>query len=100
MNIIESTGILSLIVQFLTAIVDFYSLSLTVPTSYNLIRELVIMELIVQMIEGSFYIWMITNFNAIKNITPFRYYDVNHFYVLLEIFTRSRREKRKQYIFK
>ena len=75
MNIIESTGILSLIVQFLTAIVDFYSLSLTVPTSYNLIRELVIMELIVQMIEGSFYIWMITNFNAIKNITPFRYYD-------------------------
>ena len=75
MNIIESTGILSLIVQFLTAIVDFYSLSLTVPTSYNLIRELVIMELIVQIVEGSFYIWMITNFNAIKNITPFRYYD-------------------------
>jgi hypothetical protein len=75
MNIIESTGILSLIVQFLTAIVDFYALTLRVPTSYNLIRELVIMELIVQMIEGSFYIWMITNFNAIKNITPFRYYD-------------------------
>ena len=75
MNIIESTGILSLIVQFLTAIVDFYALSLTVPTSYNLIRELVIMELIVQIVEGSFYIWMITNFNAIKNITPFRYYD-------------------------
>lgn len=75
MNIIESTGILSLIVQFLTAIVDFYVLSLTVPTSFNLIRELVIMELIVQIIESSFYIWMISQFNAIKNITPFRYYD-------------------------
>ena len=75
MNIIESTGILSLIVQFLTAIVEFYALSLRVPTTYNLIRELVIMELIVQIVEGSFYIWMITNFNAIKNITPFRYYD-------------------------
>ena len=75
MNIIESTGILSLIVQFLTAIVEFYALSLRVPASFNLIRELVIMELIVQIVEGSFYIWMITNFNAIKNITPFRYYD-------------------------
>jgi len=75
MNIIESTGILSLIVQFLTAIVDFYVLSLTIPTSFNLIRELVIMELIVQIVESSFYIWMISQFNAIKNITPFRYYD-------------------------
>jgi bacteriorhodopsin len=33
------------------------------------------MELIVQMIELSFYIWMVSNFNSIKNITSIRYYD-------------------------
>jgi len=75
MNIIHSTGILSLIVQLLTAVVDFYVLTLAIPASFALIRELVIMELIVQIVESSFYIWMITKFSSIKNITPFRYYD-------------------------
>ena len=75
MNIIHSTGIFSLIVQFMTAVVDFYVLSLTIPGSFTLLRELLIMEVSVQVVESSFYIWMIRNFNSIKNITPFRYYD-------------------------
>jgi hypothetical protein len=75
MNIIYFTGIFSLIVQFLTAIVDFYVLTLTIPASFTLLRELLIMEVVVQIFESSFYIWMITKFNSIKNITPFRYYD-------------------------
>jgi hypothetical protein len=75
MNLIRSTGVLSLVVQFLTAVVDFYVLTLAVPSSFTLLRELVIMELIVQVVEASFYIWMLTKFNSIKNITPFRYYD-------------------------
>ena len=75
MNLVYFTGIFSLIVQFITAIVDFYVLSLTIPGSFTLLRELLIMEVSVQVIESSFYIWMISNFNSIKNITPFRYYD-------------------------
>jgi hypothetical protein len=75
MNIINSTGILSLVVQIITAIIDFYVLSLAIDPTFNLIRELVIMELTVQIIEGSFYVWMLTNINKIKNITPLRYYD-------------------------
>ena len=75
MNIIHITGIFSLIVQIITAAVDFYALTLPVPAAFNLIRELIVMELIVQMIEASFYIWMISKFSNIKNITPFRYYD-------------------------
>ena len=75
MNIIYITGILSLVVQIITGIIDFYVLSLKIQPSYNLIRELVIMELTVQIVEGSFYIWMLSKFNKIKNITPFRYYD-------------------------
>ena len=75
MNLIYSTGIFSLIVQVLTAIVDFYVLTLAIPASFTLLRELVIMELIVQMVEFSFYVWMIRKISVIKNITPFRYYD-------------------------
>lgn len=75
MHIIHFTGIFSLIVQIITAIVDLYGLSLVVPASFALLHELLLMEFIVQIIEGGFYIWMITKFNSIKNITPFRYYD-------------------------
>lgn len=75
MNHIYNTGILSLIVQLFTGVIDFYALTLTIPASFMLLRELVILELIVQVIEFSFYVWMISKFNSIKNITPFRYYD-------------------------
>jgi hypothetical protein len=75
MNIIHTTGMFSLVVQIITMIIDFYALSLTIPSSFILVRELVIMEVIVQMVELNFYIWMVSKFSAIKNITPFRYYD-------------------------
>jgi hypothetical protein len=75
MNLIYSTGIFSLVVQFLTGIADFYVLSLKTQPAYNLIRELVVMELIVQIVEASFYVWMLLNIHKIKNITPTRYYD-------------------------
>lgn len=75
MNHIYYTGIFSLIVQFVTGIIDFYALNLTIPPSFTLLHDLLLMEFIVQIIEFSFYIWMVLNFNLIKNITPIRYYD-------------------------
>ena len=75
MNHIYFTGILSIVVQIITAMVDLYALTLNGPSSFSLVKELVLMEFIVQIVEGSFYVWMITKFNTIKNITPFRYYD-------------------------
>ena len=75
MNIIYATGIISLIVQVVTGIIDFLALTLTVPSSFMLLRDLLVMEFIVQIIEFSFYIWMVSKFTAIKNITPVRYYD-------------------------
>jgi bacteriorhodopsin len=75
MNHIYITGILSLIVQILTGTVDIYALTIKVPSSFNLIRELIMLELTVQAIELCFYIWMLSNIHKIKNITPARYYD-------------------------
>ena len=75
MNHIYYTGIFSLIVQFVTGIIDVYALNLTIPPSFTLLHDLLLMEFIVQIIEFSFYVWMVLNFNLIKNITPIRYYD-------------------------
>jgi hypothetical protein len=75
MNIIYVTGVFSIVVQILTGVIDLYVLTLKTESSYNLIRELVILEVSVQAIELGFYYWMLSNIKKIKNITPFRYYD-------------------------
>jgi hypothetical protein len=75
MNHIYYTGIISLLIQVIVGGIDFWAIKLTVPPAFILIHELLIMEFIVQVIEFSFYIWMVYNFNVIKNITPIRYYD-------------------------
>lgn len=75
MDILLSTGILSFIIQVLTAIFDTYVLRFEHNESYYLVRELLKIELFVQLIEGTFYLWLILNFQNIKNITPARYYD-------------------------
>ena len=43
MNLVYSTGVFSLIVQFITAAIDFYVLSLAIPSSFTLMRELLVM---------------------------------------------------------
>ena len=75
MNLIESSGISSLIVQFITGIFDIYAYKLHVPSSLLIVKELLLVEIIVQVIEGIFYVWLVLNFNKIKNITPIRYFD-------------------------
>ena len=75
MNFIYFSGIFSLIIQIITGIIGFYSIKLPIPPSFYLINELVVLEIIVQLVEAIFYIWMIYKFSTIKNITHFRYYD-------------------------
>ncbi len=75
MSIIYITGVLSLIIQIITAVFDYYVLGLSIPSELKLLKELLWVEFIVQLIEGSFYIWMVLNFASIRNITPKRYFD-------------------------
>ena len=74
-DIIHTTGIASFIIQIITTIIDTVALSIPIPPSLNDIKGLLWIEYIVNFIEGAFYFWMITNFNNVKNITLFRYYD-------------------------
>ena len=75
MEIIQQTGILSLLIQFITGIFGLYVLTLSVSKEFFIIKELLFVEFFVQIIEFVFYSWMIINFNTIKNITPTRYFD-------------------------
>ena len=74
-EIIYTTGVASFIIQILVTIVDTYALALPIPPYLLVIKNLLWIEYIVNFIEGTFYIWMISNFSTIKNITITRYYD-------------------------
>ena len=73
--IFYQTLIISIIVQVLTGITDVVALFTNVPSKFNLIRQLLILELTVQIIEGSFYTWLVYNFNDVTDVTPKRYID-------------------------
>jgi hypothetical protein len=69
------TLVISIIVQIITGIIDIGAFFVKVPTMYSLIKQLLIIELVVQFVEGVFYFWLAYNFTKILNITPKRYID-------------------------
>jgi bacteriorhodopsin len=69
------TLILSILIQFITGTIEIAAMFIKVPSAYNLIRQLLLLEVSVQVIEGLFYGWLAFNLNTIKNITPKRYID-------------------------
>jgi len=69
------TLIISIIVQMITGIIEIGAFFVKVPSIYFLIRQLLILELVVQIIEGSFYLWLAYNFTKVLNVTPKRYID-------------------------
>ena len=65
----------SIIIQIFTGVFDIFALFMQVPLAANIIKQLLILELLVQVIEGSFYFWLFYNFDRITNVTPKRYLD-------------------------
>lgn len=70
-----TTLIISIVIQIITGALEIGTLFIKVPTNYLLIRQLLILEVIVQIIEGAFYFWLAYNFSNIINVTPKRYID-------------------------
>ena len=74
-SLLYSSLLFSIIIQVLTGVLDIYALTLKIPTALHIIKQLLVLELGVQVVEGSFYIWLFRNFHKISNITPNRYID-------------------------
>jgi bacteriorhodopsin len=72
---IYQTAYLSLLIQIVVGIIDFIALQIKVPENKILFKDLLKIELGVQIVEMIFYIWLVFNFSTIPNITPKRYYD-------------------------
>jgi hypothetical protein len=75
MDLIKITVYFSLLVQIVTGVFDYYVIQLNMPSNLFILKEVLIMELIVQIIEGIFYVWLALNITSVTNITPHRYYD-------------------------
>ena len=67
--------ITSVIIQIITGIIEITSLFIKVPLKFSFLKQLMLLEVFVQFIEGSFYIYWLYNFKNILNITPNRYFD-------------------------
>ena len=73
---IYATGIISLIVQIIIGIIDYFAIRIEVDSKDEFLKDLLKVELLVQGVEFIFYVFLIFYFNKIfRNITPFRYLD-------------------------
>lgn len=73
---IYQSGVFSLIVQLIVGIIDYLAIYIKVGPNDEILRDLLKVELFVQVIEFIFYVWLIYYFNRVsRNITPFRYLD-------------------------
>ena len=69
------TLVISIVVQIMTGFIEMGSFFIKVPDAYSIIRQLLIIELVVQFFEGTFYVWLAYNFAKVSNISPKRYLD-------------------------
>jgi hypothetical protein len=67
--------IASIVIQVITGTIEVLSLLIKVPPKLLLLKQMMMLEVAVQVIEGSFYIYWFYHFNKITNITPSRYAD-------------------------
>jgi len=74
LNIYKSL-ILSITIQLITGIIEIIALFLKVPSKFLFLQQMLLLEVIVQVIEGFFYMYWFYNFKTILNITPKRYFD-------------------------
>ena len=74
-SLFSKTLNLSITVQIITGIIEFIVLFINVSRKILFIKQLLIIEFVVQMVELIFYIWLFKNAHNINNITPNRYID-------------------------
>ena len=73
---IYASGIVSLIIQVVVGFIDYIALNMKTNVNDEFLKDLLRVELVVQIVEFIFYVWLIYYFSRVsRNITPFRYLD-------------------------
>ena len=74
-NLVLWTVYFSIFMQFATSIVQLDGLFIKLPEEHGILKDILMMETIVQVIEASFYVWLVFNFRNIQKRASKRYYD-------------------------
>lgn len=73
-SLVETTTQWSVVIQIIAAILGIYGIFLPLSPQNLVLREILTMETIVQILELSFYIWFVFNYN-LDTMAITRYYD-------------------------
>ena len=65
----------SVAVQVISMVIQFFPMFMSVPPAYMILKQLLFLENIVQVVQGSFYAWLVYNIKNETNITSKRYMD-------------------------
>ena len=74
-NIVSKTIYASLVIQIITTIISLDGLRQKVNIKDFVLKEILVLEALVQFIESFFYIWIIFSIHDLNKITPRRYID-------------------------
>ena len=74
-NLLKKSANISFVLQIITGVIDIIALQVEIPKEDDILKQLLFLELIVQIIEGVFYYWLISSIHSVKDITSYRYYD-------------------------
>lgn len=70
------SGVVSLVIQFVVGIINVLVINIKSSPKDELLKDLLRVELLVQIIEFLFYVWLFSYFHKVsRNITPYRYAD-------------------------
>jgi hypothetical protein len=72
---IYTSLITSVVIQIITGIIQILTIFINVPRKFLFLKEMMLLEIFVQLVEGLFYAYWLYNFKNILNVTPKRYLD-------------------------
>lgn len=74
-TLVSKTIYISLIVQILTTLISLGGLFIKLKEKDLVLKEILVLEGVVQLIESAFYIWVIFAIRNLEHVTPRRYLD-------------------------
>ena len=74
-NIVSKTVYFSLFVQIITTFISLNGLNYNLNENDNILKDILILENVVQVIEAIFYIWVMFSLSNLKIMSSRRYYD-------------------------
>ncbi len=74
-SVVKKSVYLSLAIQVITGVIQLYPLFKTIPKEYDILKQTLGLETVVQFVEAAFYSWLAYGIYKMKDVTANRYFD-------------------------